>query len=400
MRVINLYGRMLKMHGATKYVMAFASELKRQGHESNITCVEFDIPQPYWLTASIVTAQKDGRVKGRSSRLAQAADRFLQVPALARILPRDADVVVLHSEQTLPALPFVKRRCPSAAFVYYCYQPPREVYDLWDVIKGDFGPVVRAGLSLAIPVYRSIDRRLARAADSVLVFSPEYREFAREIYGELEYAIVPAGIDFRMFEGETESALEKRRRIRGGSDYMLLMTAALTRKKKVDDFVRLLAALLERGWNVSGTVIGEGPLRGELEGLAEELGVADRLVLTGFVSQEDLPEYYHAADILYFLEPNGAWTMSIIEAGAARVPVIVAPGGSMPTLVRDGETGFVLSEAGQEEELLERTVALLRDPQLRSRMGERNHGHSLQFSLESSVRKFVAVVESLNPAKR
>ena len=42
--------------------------------------------------------------------------------------------------------------------------------------------------------------------------------------------------------------------------------------------------------------------------------------------------------ILYYLEMNGAWTMSVIEAGATRTPAIVAPGGSMPTILQDGDT--------------------------------------------------------------
>ena len=176
---------------------------------------------------------------------------------------------------------------------------------------------------------------------------------------------------------------------------MLLMSAALTRKKNLGAFVRLLGALKERGLAVRGTVIGEGPLEAELRALARELGVADRLVLTGYVSQEDLPEYYHAADVLYFLEPNGAWTLSIIEAGAAGIPVVVAPGGSMPTLVKAGESGLVLSEAWTDSELLERTLTLLGDPQLRARMGEMNRRHSSAFSLEASARAFTRAAEEV-----
>ena len=396
MKIANVYGSLLQMHGATKYVMAFASELRRQGHDSILVCTRFQIPKPYWMCAEILEASPaaagDG---GPPSRLKRAAGRFLDARVLARRVPRGADAVVLHSEHTLPVLPFVRRRCPEAAVFYYCYQPPREVYDLWKVVKGDFGPLVRAALQVAIPVYRVVDRKLARSADRVLVFSPEYREYASDIYGPLPYVLVPAGIDFRAFDRQDGPAVEKRRSIRGEFDHMLLMSAALTRKKNLGAFVRLLGALKERGLAVRGTVIGEGPLEAELRALARELGVADRLVLTGYVSQEDLPEYYHAADVLYFLEPNGAWTLSIIEAGAAGIPVVVAPGGSMPTLVKAGESGLVLSEAWTDSELLERTLTLLGDPQLRARMGEMNRRHSSAFSLEASARAFTRAAEEV-----
>ena len=399
MRIVNAYGSVLQMHGATKYLMAFANELKRQGHDSSILCAEFRIPKPYWLTAPVDAAHSNGTGADRS-RLAKALGRFAKVPSVARRLPVDADVVVLHSEHALPLLPFVRRRCPSAVVVYYCYQPPREVYDLWSVVKKDFGPLTRAGLRVAIPFYKLIDKTLARSADLVLVFSSEYRGYAREIYGDLDYALVPAGIDFRLFENNDEAAVSKREDFRRGHQHHLLMSAALTRKKNIDLFVRLLAALVERGFDVAGTVVGEGALQDVLLAQAEELGVSKRLALTGYVTQEDLPHYYHSADVLLYLEPNGAWTMSILEAGAAKKPVIVAPGGSMPTLVQDGETGFILKDETDLEALVANTARLLRDADLRSKMGENNYRHSSQFSLENSAAAFFEAVARFRRSDR
>lgn len=395
-KIVNVYGAMDRMHGATKYVMAFATELRRQGHDSSIVCSSFRIPKPYWLEADVVESRKahPDRVP-TDSRVRRAAARLLDASPVARRVEPDADVVVLHSEHALPSLPFVRRRCPRAVIAYYCYQPPREAYDLWNVVKKDFGLPTRAALAVVLPIYRLLDKTLARASDRVLVFSPEYRAYARSIYGDLDYLIVPAGIDFQMFDVHDVSIHEVRRRIRGEADHMLLMVAALTRKKNVDRFVRLLAALRDRGLDVRGTVLGEGPLEAELTVLARELGVEDHLVLTGFVTQEDLPAYHHAADVLLYLEPGGAWTMSILEAGAAGVPVIVAPGGSIPTLVEDGVTGFVLNAADDEGELLQRTLALLGDPGLRARMGEANRKHSAGFSLQTSVHAFAAAMEAL-----
>ncbi len=393
MKIVNVYGSVLRMHGATKYLMAFASELERQGQDSSILCTEFRIPRPYWLDAEIIEAYGDSRGQRSSrSRLIRATERLVLTPRLARHLPADADAVVLHSEHALPLLPFVRRKSPKAVVVYYCYQPPREVYDLWEIVKRDFGPLIRAGLRVAIPAYRWIDRKLARAADMVLVFSPEYREYARQVYGDLNYVLVPAGIDFRMFEENGPEAEEKQRAIRGGCDHYLLMNAVLARKKNIDVFVRLLASLRARGLKVRGTVIGEGPLENELKALAERLEVEANFEVTGYVSQEDLPHYYHAADILYYLETNGAWSMSIIEAGAAKIPVVVAPGGSMPTQVRDSITGFVLTDVSDLDELTAKTVALLESRDLRERMGRNNYRHCLQFSLQRSVGSFLEAV--------
>ena len=87
--------------------------------------------------------------------------------------------------------------------------------------------------------------------------------------------------------------------------------------------------------------------------------------------------------------------MSVIEAGAAEKPVIVAPGGSMPTLVNHSETGYVLADAEDSDGLFMRTVTLLRDRALREQMGQRNFQHCLQFSVEQSVDAFLEVVARL-----
>ncbi len=394
MKIVHIYGSISRMHGATKWVMAFASELKNRGYDSSILCTRFHLPRPYWLTADIKavndeTAEPEGGI-GR------VVANYRQVLGLVRHLPPDTEVVVLHTEATVPLLALVRFRCRRARVVYYCYQPPREVYDLWDVVKRDLAGPVRLALQVGLPFYKWLDRSLVRRADRVLVWSEEYRRYAQDIYGDLPYALVPAGVDFHMFELPPEKVARKRQEIGAGFDYVLLMNASLTRKKNVDIFIRLLAALAGEGLLVRGVVIGEGPLQAELETLAVELGVAERLLLTGYVSQEELPYFYYVADILYYLEPNGAWTMSVIEAGAARRPVIVAPGGSMPTLVRHEETGYILAHVHDPAELLARTVGLLEEPALWQELGRQNYEHCRQFSLEQSATNFLDAIAQLD----
>lgn len=399
MKIVHVYGSVGRMHGATKWLMAFASEIKNRGHDSRIICTEFLVPEPYWLTADVVTprgkaGQKNGDAHQRG-KVARALSNYARVLALASHLPQDADVVVLHTETTLPLMPFVKLRCRVAKVVYYCYQPPREVYDLWDVVKKDIKPVVRVGLRVVIPIYKWVDKMLIRGAHCTLVWSREYREYAQEIYGALNYVLVPAGVDFRMFELADAEVATRNRLLRGDCEHLLLMNASLTRKKNVDIFIRLLASLAGEGMNVRGVVIGEGPLQSELQALAERVGVSDRFVITGYVSQEDLPYYYYAADILYYLEPNGAWTMSIIEAGAARMPVVAASGGSIFTLVKDGETGYIVTDVTDLECLHSKTVSLLRNDELRARMGQNNYRHCTQFSLGYAVDVFLESLAQL-----
>ena len=309
------------------------------------------------------------------------------------LIPRDTKVVVLHAESTAPLIPFIRRSFPESRVIYYCYQPPRELYDLWDVVKWDLSPLKRTLIRAGMPFIKRFDRYCVGKAEAVLCFSKEYLRFIRSIYGERNYRIVFAGVDFALFD----DAGENRRSMfdRGEKDFVILVNAALSRKKNVDRLIELIAKCTSDEVRVRAVIIGEGPLREELESLARRRHVADRVLFAGYVKQEDLPHYYYSADALYYLEEAGAWTMSTIEAGAARIPVVAAPGGSLPLLVDHGRTGFLLSKSDDMDELQEYTLKLAHDRMLCRKMGVANYSHSKQFSLTDAVRAFLTIVADL-----
>ena len=390
MKIVNLYAAFDTMHGATKWAMSFASELANQGHDSKIVCSRFKIERPYWLQAEIVCAK---RSLTTGNRLLRVVANYLNVLSLFWLVDKDSDVLVFHTEASTALLPLMRLRCPKAKIIYYCYQPPREVYDLWPLVQRDFSPLVRVLLSAVLPVYRMLDRFLVRQADLVLVWSDEYEEYIKEIYGIDCVEQLPACVDFGVF-ARHDLKIERRLADRYKSaEKVLLMNATLTRKKRADLLVKALVEMKERDRNIHALVIGEGELKEELLALANSLGVADRLHLLGYVSQQELPCFYFIADLLFYLEPDGAWSLSIIEAAAAKLPVIVAPGGSMPTLVRDGITGVVLPEYVDEKIVASESLKLLDDEISSKEMGEANYQHLEQYSLENAIGRFLRLLE-------
>jgi len=378
------------MHGATKWLMSFATELNKQS-ENLIFCPSFSIERPYWMTTEVVTSSSAKRTK---QRIISVLSNYVNVLRMYRKIPGDADVVVFHAEPSTILLPFLKHKLPEAQLIYYCYQPPREVYDLWPIIKKCYPLWLQLILQTLFPFYRCLDRYLVARAHKIIVWGDEYEKYVNKIYRNPSVFHLPASIDFDFFanhdvelQAEIASKYEQ-------FDHVLLINASLTTKKRVDIFIRLIRDLKDQGINACGVVIGEGDLKEELEKQAIEHGVDDRIDLVGFVTQEALPCYYFFADILCYLEPRGAWSMSIIEAGAARLPVVVAPGGSMQTLVKDGETGMILPEGYSPEQLLSVVSGLLANTERAITMGERNYQHTKQFSLEEAAKQFHTILVS------
>jgi glycosyltransferase involved in cell wall biosynthesis len=106
-------------------------------------------------------------------------------------------------------------------------------------------------------------------------------------------------------------------------------------------------------------IVGDGERRAALEALVEESGLADRVWFAGW--RDDLPRIYADLDILVISSNNEGTPVSIIEAMAARVPVIATAVGGVPDLLRGGQLGTLVPPEDAEA-LAEAILAVLDAP--------------------------------------
>ncbi|SDE63212.1 glycosyltransferase [Pseudonocardia oroxyli] len=170
----------------------------------------------------------------------------------------------------------------------------------------------------------------------------------------------------------------------------VLFVGRLDQEKRVDELLRAVArvpgARLE--------VVGDGTERGAWHRLAAELGIADRVVWHGFVSEEDLVAAYRRCAV--FCMPGIAELQSLVtlEAMAAGKPVVAADAMALPHLVRPGRNGWLFAP-GDVEALAVRLAALLADAGTRRRMGTASReivaGHTLDATLDAFEDLYVRV---------
>lgn len=149
----------------------------------------------------------------------------------------------------------------------------------------------------------------------------------------------------------------------------LLAAGRLEQYKGFHVVIRAIA-MLKEGIPVDLTIAGEGNYRPDLEKLAEELGVCERVRFSGWVSRSELHGLFAESDVVVAstltVEPLG---MVPIEAMSVGRPVIASrEGGFMETVV-DGVTG-ILFETGNPQSLSQAIDRLRSDRELRLRMGE------------------------------
>jgi glycosyltransferase involved in cell wall biosynthesis len=143
--------------------------------------------------------------------------------------------------------------------------------------------------------------------------------------------------------------------------------------------------VLARHSDVQFVIVGDGPLRSELESLARELGVDDRIVFTG--TRDDVPELLASFDV--YVQPSlfEGLCLAVVEAQAVGVPVIATPVGGMRETVEPGVTGLrcALRDA---RSLADGIVRLLDDPGQRERLAAEARRRVLsRFSEERMVQR-------------
>ena len=124
--------------------------------------------------------------------------------------------------------------------------------------------------------------------------------------------------------------------------------ARLVPHKGQDVALRALAALARDFPDLRYLLVGEGHDRQRLEALARELGVADRVVFAGVLSDDEIAEAYATATLYLGLSRIDnevdveGFGISFIEAAASGVPAVAGDSGGVRSAVRDGETGLVV----------------------------------------------------------
>jgi phosphatidylinositol alpha-1,6-mannosyltransferase len=190
--------------------------------------------------------------------------------------------------------------------------------------------------------------------------------------GEIDVRRIPLGTDPAHFRPELDtSRVQARYGLEPGR--WLITVARLVGHKGFDTGLRVLAALREAFPDLRYAIVGSGPMQGQLEMLARDLGVGHLVRFLTGVPDQDLPALYNCAEIYLGLSRAEGLLMegfgiSLVEASACGIPVVGARQGGIPDAVREGETGLLVDSTDLGA-IVEVVRSLLEDQELARRLG-------------------------------
>lgn len=176
----------------------------------------------------------------------------------------------------------------------------------------------------------------------------------------------------------------------GRRDYDLIISAQLIPRKRVDLFLRIVADVRTRHPHVRAAILGDGPLRGELERLAERLGIRDRVDFLGF--HEDTERYYNRARIFVLTSAAEGLSVAMMEAMCCGLPAVVSAVGDLGDVVRNGVTGYLIADNDQAA-FVAAVNGLLEDETRRRALGAHARATILQgYTVEDGARGWHAAL--------
>ncbi len=251
--------------------------------------------------------------------------------------------------------------------------------------------------------YPLVWRLAFRRARAILAVSEASRRVLLEMgVPEGKIHVLYNGIDTGRFHPGADGAAVRRELGIPDGEAVVLLLGRLVPGKGQHDLLRAVAALRERGREVTVLLVGNedpmatpgrGNYRAELERLRDDLGLGDRVRFVGH--REDTPAVMCAADIVTLPSYEESFGLVVAEAMACGQAVIGTRIGGIPELIVDGETGLLI-DAGDPAGLAAALERLLADPEYRRLLGRNARERiATRFSQERAAQDLGHFYESL-----
>jgi glycosyltransferase involved in cell wall biosynthesis len=245
-------------------------------------------------------------------------------------------------------------------------------------------------------LYLFIDDVLTFYTDRIICVSESVREcrMGRWKADPDKIEIVYNCVDTVIFDSDRVSRVEIRAKLGIRPSALVIgTTGRLAPVKGQIYFLESAAEIIERFSEAVFLIVGDGPMRAELEQKARDLGISEKVIFTGF--RDDIPELLAAMDVFVFPSLHEPLANSLLEAMAMEKPVVATNVGGNPEVVVDGVTGSLVLPADSKS-LTMALADLLTNPEKRRRFGKSGRQRVTEhFSKESMVSNIERIYDEI-----
>lgn len=306
---------------------------------------------------------------------------FPNVPVHTTRIPAHKPLARIVWEQTVFALNLLQKNYAllhSLAYVAPVLNNTPGVVTLYDLSFYLYPQYFRPFHRLYLQLGTRISTRRARR---ILTISESTKRDAVRLLGldpnRIDVAL--PGVDAEFFQEVDAGALETFRRTKGLPEHFVLFVGTREPRKNIPSLLRAFGAA-KRQLHFSHKLVlagGRGWMDDDIPRTIEELGMSGEVLFPGFVSHEELPLWYRAADVFVYPSQYEGFGMPALEALASGTPVITSNVSSLPEAVGDAA---LLIDPKSPDEIANALVRVLQDNTLGAEMRARGLKHARQFT--------------------
>jgi glycosyltransferase involved in cell wall biosynthesis len=354
--------------GSETYAENIAEQLCDRGHRVTIFCAQYPGAPREEMRGAVAFVRRGGPLTvylwGALLYLAGAAG----IGALSRWRRGRPDVIV-DVGNGLPFLTAVYARVPVVAMVYHVHR------EQWHIVM----PPTLARMGWWVESW--LAPRVYRHCRYVTISQPSRADLTSLGVDDERITIIHCGTPPAVGEPIARDPAPH-----------LVVLCRLVPHKRVEVALRTFAVLAREMPTLTLTVAGQGWWEPNLRGLADELGLRERVHFAGHVSEEVKHELFSRAWVALAPSLKEGWGLTIVEAGACGTPTVAMAGaGGVEEAILDGETGLL---ARDEAHYVTLVRELLGDDARREAMGVLAAKHAESFTWEEAGGRFAELIES------
>jgi len=238
------------------------------------------------------------------------------------------------------------------------------------------------------------NRLILKNVTLITVPSQAYKiELARRGINRNRIRVVNNGIDFSK-KNELIDTGEIRKRFGLHGEKLVLFVGALEKRKGVKFLIKAVPKISEEIKNVKVLIVGNGSEKKNLQNLAHDLNVDNKVFFTGYVTEEELDALYVTADVFVLPSLYETFALVLLEAMAHGKPVVATRIIGTSELVKSGLNG-ILVEPKNPEMLAEAIIQMLSEKDYAEQLGKNGELFSKNFSWEKAVLGYINVYQEL-----
>ena len=359
MKIAIIQSRLNGNGGSQRQAIGYAQAFQKLGHEVTLYTITHDKERcfPEMTRGLHIVTAPQGFIAPRSlhipflgfinyARYSRAESNAAR--RLAQVIATDTDILHAHDRIAFRVAAYYKRHIRDIPSVLMMSDILTKSWVTWR--RAEFDPALRPSVKKRFLNWLADSyeiRRFILPHEVITVLDNRTHKWVKD-YFKRNAIILRSGLDINHFSFVARSGCSKPVRI--------LMAGIFFLHRRYEDTIEALKFLTDKGYDVTLTLIGNHKSDQQyrnyykrLTARVEELGLTNRVVCTGEVSEEELRHAYQTHDI--YVSPNHlqSWGLAVFEAMASGTPVIVSKTAGASEILTDGANALLVDGKAPEQ---------------------------------------------------